>query len=186
MKREKENESRAVLTVANLMAASIRTAPKGRGVDRISVRILINEEIEKIANMMEKKGEKKSKKFFRRDANSIRDSLAIILIGVKGTMPKKPEDPINCGACGFGSCQEFIKAKKKKGEDFVGPLCLFEVLDLGIALGSAVKLASELNIDNRIMYTVGAAAKELDLISADVIIGIPLNVSGKNIFFDRK
>jgi hypothetical protein len=33
---------------------------------------------------------------------------------------------------------------------------------LGIALGSAVKLAGELNIDNRIMYTLGAAAKKIE------------------------
>ena len=60
------------------------------------------------------------------------------------------------------------------------------VLDLGIALGSAVKTASMLNVDNRIMYTVGAAAKRLNLMDADIIIGVPLSVSGKNIFFDRR
>ena len=181
-------ENEGVLTVAKLMATSIRTAPKGRGVDRISVTILTNEEIEKVAKMMEKRAEKKSNlaKIFKRDANNLRDAHTVILIGVSGTMPKKPEDPINCGACGFKGCKEFIRAKKTKGEDFIGPLCMFEVLDLGIALGSAAKLASELNIDNRIMYTVGAAAKDLNIIRADLIIGIPLSASGKNIFFDRK
>ena len=78
-----------------------------------------------------------------------------------------------------------MKAKKAKGEDFVGPLCVFEILDLGIAIGSAVKLASYFNIDNRIMYTIGAAAKELELLDSDLIMGIPLSASGKNIYFDR-
>jgi len=32
------------------------------------------------------------------------------------------------------------------------------------------------------MYTLGAAAKELELLDADVIIGIPLSVTGKNIY----
>jgi uncharacterized ferredoxin-like protein len=32
---------------------------------------------------------------------------------------------------------------------------------------------------------VGAAAKDLQLLDADVIIGIPLSIMGKNIFFDR-
>ena len=183
-----EVENDGVLTVAKLMATSIRTAPKGRGTDRILVKILTNKETEKVAKMMEKRAEKKSNlaKIFKRDANNIRDSNIVILIGVNGTMPKKPEDPINCGACGFSGCEGFIKAKKIKGEDFIGPLCVFEILDLGIALGSAVKLAGELNIDNRIMYTVGAAAKDLNIIPADLIIGIPLSASGKNIFFDRK
>jgi len=31
------------------------------------------------------------------------------------------------------------------------------------------------------MYTMGAAAKELKLLDADIIMGIPLSVSGKNI-----
>jgi uncharacterized ferredoxin-like protein len=63
---------------------------------------------------------------------------------------------------------------------------MFQAIDLGIALASAVKLASELNVDNRMMYTIGAAAKKLGLLDSDVIIGIPLSVSGKNIYFDRK
>ena len=49
-----------------------------------------------------------------------------------------------------------------------------------------MKKASEMNIDNRLMYTLGAAAKELQLLDADVIVGIPLSATGKNIYFDRK
>lgn len=181
-------EKEAVQVIAKIMTASIRTAPKGRGIDRVSFKILSDREIEKVAQMMKKKAEIKGNlgSIFKRDAKNIKNSHSVILIGVKGIMPKKPEDPINCGACGFISCKEFIRAKKTKGEDFVGPICMFEALDLGIALGSAVKLASEFGVDNRIMYTIGAAAKEIEMIDADVIMGIPLSATGKNIFFDRK
>ena len=55
-----------------------------------------------------------------------------------------------------------------------------------IALGSAVKVASELNVDNRIMYSIGRAAMKMELLKADEIQGIPLSIKGKNIFFDRK
>jgi uncharacterized ferredoxin-like protein len=78
-----------------------------------------------------------------------------------------------------------IKSQKKRGEDFVGPLCAFQIMDLGIALGVAAKMASELNIDNRIMYSAGAAAMDLGLLSADLMIALPLSVGAKNIFFDR-
>lgn len=61
-----------------------------------------------------------------------------------------------------------------------------KLIDLGIAIGSAVKVASELNIDNRIMYSVGLSAMEMGLLKADDIQGIPLSIKGKNIFFDRK
>jgi len=103
----------------------------------------------------------------------------------RGRRRKNRKIRLNCGACGYDSCADFIKAEKKKGEDFTGPLCVFESLDLGIALGSATKLAASLNVDNRIMYTIGAAAKELKLLDADIIMGIPMSVSGKNIYFDR-
>jgi len=110
----------------------------------------------------------------------------VILIGVKGTMPKNPDNPLNCGACGHRTCAEFIKTDKKRGEDFTGPICIFEAVDLGIALGSAVKTASELNIDNRLMYTLGTAAMDMKLLDADVIIGLPLSITGKNPYFDRE
>ena len=49
----------------------------------------------------------------------------------------------------------------------------------------ALKTADILNVDNRIMYRIGVAARKLKLIDADFVMGIPLSVSGKNIYFDR-
>jgi uncharacterized ferredoxin-like protein len=92
---------------------------------------------------------------------------------------------LNCGACGHGGCVEFLKVEKREGEDYRGPLCMFQAVDLGIALGSAVKVASDLNVDNRIMYTLGAAARKLGMLDCDVIVGIPLSITGKNPFFDH-
>jgi uncharacterized ferredoxin-like protein len=57
---------------------------------------------------------------------------------------------------------------------------------MGIAVGSAVKVASIHNIDNRIMYRVGVLARKMGLIDADIVIGIPLSVTGKSIYFDRR
>lgn len=61
------------------------------------------------------------------------------------------------------------------------------LIDLGIALGSAVSIASNHRVDNRIMGRIGLAAQKLKLLGeeASIIYGIPLSVSGKNIFFDR-
>ena len=92
---------------------------------------------------------------------------------------------MNCSACGFKNCDEFKKANRIEG-DFSGPNCVFKILDLGIALGSAVKLASMINVDNRIIYRIGVVAKMLGLVESDVVIGIPLSCTGKNPFFDRK
>ena len=59
------------------------------------------------------------------------------------------------------------------------------LVNLGIAVGSAVKVASMLNVDNRIMLSIGIAAKELRLIDAEYVLGIPLSAKAKNIYFDR-
>jgi uncharacterized ferredoxin-like protein len=181
-------EQEAVLTAGRLMMAAVTTSPKTRGVSTLSSVLIQGEEKDRLARAMEEQFSKKGGRLesFPRDAQNIRRSAAVLLIGVKGTLPKKPENPLNCGACGYPSCAQFIRAEKKRGEDFTGPLCAFQVMDLGIALGAAAKMAAEFNIDNRIMYTAGSAAMNLGLMEADLIVGMPLSISEKNIFFDRK
>ena len=61
------------------------------------------------------------------------------------------------------------------------------MIDLGIALGSAVSIAADYRVDNRIMYSIGKAAAEMKYADDSVVWhGIPISISGKNIFFDRK
>jgi uncharacterized ferredoxin-like protein len=180
-------EQEAILTAAKMIMAAVTTAPKARGVSEIKAVLVKDAEKEDLAKAMEDHFVRKGSRldFFRRDAQNVRKAAAVILIGVKGTMPKKPEMPFNCGACGLPSCADFIRAKKVRGQDYAGPLCVFQVMDLGIALGVAAKVAAELNIDNRLFYSAGAAAMSLGYMDADVIIALPLSVSAKNIFFDR-
>jgi uncharacterized ferredoxin-like protein len=179
-------EKDAVEMGASMMAVSARTAPKTRGVDSVKTIILTGKDLEKLAAAMEKKVKAKSTELpgFKRDADNVRSSVAVLLIGVSRD-PKRIELPLNCGACGYKNCKDLLASGKREGEDFTGPVCIFQAIDLGIALGSAVKLAGALNIDNRIMYTMGAAAKKLNLLNSDLIIGIPLSVTGKNPYFDR-
>ncbi|MDH7563930.1 MAG: DUF2148 domain-containing protein [Candidatus Bathyarchaeota archaeon] len=178
----RQAEKEALLEAAKLMLVSARTAPKSAGIDDILTLIVHGKEKDAIAEKMEEIAEKRNSEGFRRDAKNVRDSEAIVLIGVRG----KKSFGLNCGACGYKSCKEFDKADRKAGEDFSGPNCLFKVLDLGIALGSAVKTADILNVDNRIMYRVGTAAVKLKMMQeATAVMGIPVSVKGKNIYFDR-
>jgi len=185
-RKSEEVEKEALETGASMMALTMRTAPKTRGIDSVKTAVLTGSDLELLAIAMEKKVEEKSTDLpiFKRDADNIRNSAAVLLVGVARD-PKRIEHPFNCGACGYQNCAGLLAAGSQKGEDFTGPVCIFQAIDLGIALGSAVKLAGELGIDNRIMYTVGAAAKRLNLLDSDLIIGIPLSVTGKNPFFDR-
>jgi len=110
----------------------------------------------------------------------VENSDAVVLMGLKKAQPLG----LNCGACGFSTCKELLKQKPVKVE-FKGPTCAYRHLDLGIALGSAVKTASMLNVDNRIMYRIGAVARDMKLVDWDFILGIPLSVTAKSIYFDR-
>ncbi|MFW6117764.1 MAG: ferredoxin domain-containing protein [Thermoproteota archaeon] len=178
----REGERDAVLQVAKLMLASARTAPKSGGVDDILSAIVLEEEKDSLVAEMERLAQERGSSSFTRDAGNVRDSEAVVLIGVRGTK----SFGLNCGACGYSGCQEFDEAERKSGIDFTGPTCLFKGLDLGIALGSAVKTASLLNVDSRIMYRIGTAARKLGMLpEASTIMGIPLSVEGKNIYFDR-
>jgi uncharacterized ferredoxin-like protein len=60
------------------------------------------------------------------------------------------------------------------------------MMDIGVALSSAAKSASMLNVDNRVQQRVGAAARALGYINCEVAMGIPISISGKSIFYDRK
>jgi uncharacterized ferredoxin-like protein len=182
-------EHEAMRTVANLMAATARTAPKGRGVDAIGTMVVEGEDLETLARTMDEVAPGRPDivaNAFRRDARSVRDSDFVVLLGVSGT-PKKPENPFDCGACGLKTCGGLIRARGKAdaSTDYFGPTCIIAAIDLGVALGAAVKLAADHGIDNRLMYTMGVAAAKLKWLDADVVIGIPLSTTGKNIYFDR-
>jgi len=128
---------------------------------------------------MVKYGMETGKRNFDRDGNNVANSDAVLLISL--SHPEKVG--LNCGACGYDSCNDMPDFRK--GTEFDGPICAWRLLDLGIAIGSAVKTASLLNIDNRIMYRIGVSAKRLKMIEGEIVVGIPLSATGKNIYFDR-
>jgi len=165
--------------VAELMAVAARTAPKAAGQDFIEIKVLGDSERIALGQDMIQVGKERSIYGFERDGQNVLNSEAVLLIGL---LPHKGLG-LNCGACGYASCQEF---NNKSGSiDFDGPNCVIRSLDLGIALGSAVKMASDMNVDNRVMYRIGVSAKRLGLSRSKIVHGIPLSATGKNIYFDR-
>lgn len=173
-----------VIQAAGLMCVSARTAPKTRGLDDLEILVISDEgDLRRLADEMERMSSELGMAFFQRDAENVRQSDAVLLIGVKSSKPKE----LNCGGCGYPTCEEFKKARRMSGKPYHGPSCAFQLIDLGIAVGSAVKTASLLNIDNRIMYSVGAAALRAGFLrESDIALGIPLSAYGKSIYFDRR
>lgn len=173
--RDDEIKSEAVMSVARQMCSAARTAPKARGIDTLSIMIIDGDDIERLAKTMIDIGEKIERyKFFIRDADNILKSTAVVLLGTS-----LHSIGLDCGFCGFDTCSERALSSN---------LCAYNAGDLGIAIGSAVSLAARHHIDNRVMFSVGFAAMKLGLFNEAIKIayGIPLCVSGKNIFFDRK
>jgi uncharacterized ferredoxin-like protein len=170
--------SSTLRTVAELMCLAARTAPKAAGRDFVVTEIIEGEACGELAAAMVRFGEQAGKRNFDRDGSNVEHSPIVVLIGIKDAKPVG----LNCSACGAAKC---IKPNTFDG-DFQGPQCAYRLLDMGIALGSAVKTAAMLNVDNRIMYRAGVVAREMGLIDADYVMGIPLSATGKNIYFDRK
>jgi len=185
---DEKAEVEGVLAVARAMAVAARTAPKARGVDAIETLIVYGEELNELAEATKKHGSKFASlaNSFARDAENVRASNAVLLVGLRDLGPKKPENPLDCGACGHGDCAEFLTIKKSKGKSFPGPVCLFQAVDLGIALSAASSVAARFHVDNRMMYTAGSAACNLGWMKSQIIIAIPLSCSGKSIYFDRE
>lgn len=168
----------AVKIVAGLMALSAKTAPKGLGKDYVDIKIVLGEELKKLGETMIEMAKEREEPGFARDGKNVLDSAGAVLLGLR----EHPPNGVDCAACGF-TCAEM--RKRRLETDFVGPNCMFRLLDLGIAIGSAVKTASLHNVDNRVMYRVGVAARKSGLMKSWVVIGIPLSATTKSVYFDR-
>jgi len=181
-----DESDEAVRLAVSLMAVSARTAPKGKGKDSLVTRAVHKPDLPLLAREMARFGKTHTQSFFIRDGKNIAASEACLLIGIRGHEPLG----LNCGGCGYRSCADLEAACRDtvvEGSPFLGPNCIIKISDLGIAVGSAVKTASLLNLDNRVMYTAGVAARSLGWMDGcSVAYGIPVGVSGKNMFFDRE
>lgn len=172
---ESEAIKNTLLRVAEQMLVAARTAPKGKGISALECCIVTGDDIERIASKMDELGNLRDQPSMLRDAGNIRKAPVVVLLATRIA-------PIGlkvCGLCGFANCEE-----KKQ---YPQTPCVFNTGDLGIAIGSAVSVAADNRVDNRIMYTVGLAVKEMDILPGDVAIvyAIPLSASSKNPFFDR-
>ncbi len=177
---EGEEMEEAIELVAQLMMLSARTAPKGKGDDFLVMELITGKRLKRLGEAMIEYGEEVKDRFYVRDGKSVLASHAVLLIGLKDAEPVG----LNCGGCGFERC---IRPEDvKEFRDFRAPICMIRLLDLGIAIGSAVKTASLHNVDNRVMYRAGVLARKLEMISADVVMGIPLSAKGKSPYFDRE
>ena len=173
--RRETIEKAATIKVAELMAVAARTAPKAKGTDNLEIILVEGEEKDKLAEEMRKIAKENDAAFFARDAGNIERSHVVFLAGTR----VQTVGVAVCGYCGYADCTE---NQQNDG------ICAFNAGDLGVAIGSAAAVAADHRCDNRVMFTAGKAAMNLGYFETAVKMayGIPLSVSGKSPFFDRK
>lgn len=170
---EKQTCHEQVLAVARQMMAAARTAPKGKGIDKLEIIAVDGDDKQRLADEMRRYSERTGIKFFLRDALNVEQSEVVVVIGTSYGIFN-----LNCGFCGFATCTE--------KEEHPQIPCVLNTNDLGIAIGSAAAVAADQRIDNRVMYSVARAALDLGMLpGCSAAFGIVLSCEGKNPFFDR-
>jgi len=160
---------------ARQMALAARTAPKGRGTDQLEILIVSGGEKTRLADATVRIGQDKGLPGFTRDGENVRSAPVVLLIGTAAA----PRRLKLCSLCGYPNCESL--------EQGPGGVCALAISDLGIAVGSAVSVAADMRVDNRIMYSAGIAAIQCGFFSPEIKIAyaIPLSATGKSPFFDR-
>ena len=171
--REQAIHEAAVQTARQMAAAAI-SAPKASGKDNVQAFVLTGEDKSALAGHMRDIAKETGAEFFSRDAGNVDASEAVVVIGVKNV----PFGLEHCGYCGFENCAQMAKA---------GAGCALTVTDIGIAVGSAVSIAADHRMDNRVMFSAGQAAQRMDFLDPSVRVsyGIPISATSKSIYFDR-
>ena len=171
-----EMEIRAAMSAAERICAAARTAPKAKGDDYIKTLTLTGADKDAVADEMERLSGEFGAAFFLRDAGNVRASQVLVLIAVEPGFRGLSE---MCGFCNYGSCAECKNA---------GGTCVYDGVDVGIALGSAAAMAADCRVDSRILFSAGRAAISKGLFGENVrqAYGLPIAISGKSPFFDRK
>jgi len=184
-----------VLQVAKLMAAAAITAPKSGGQLFLAgkpnfIETVIVDDADtrhRLAEWMRARGAERRETIWFRDAEVIEVIDAVLYVGMVDWYPPN----YDCGACGYATCAEFLRATKPLRDDsaeleFAGPTCNLRDIDLGIAVGSAAKTAAIHSIDCRCQTRSAVAARKLGIIQADIAVSLSLSMTAKAIGFDRR
>lgn len=173
---ENDNTNISIENIGRKMMIAAQTAPKAKGKNTLEIKLLTGEHIIKLADTLMLLGVESNTDFYLRDAQNILQSKAVLILGTEIKTLGLNE---LCQLCGFENCKE--------KEKFKNTPCVFNTSDLNIAIGSAVSIATDNRIDNRIMFSAGKAAVNGGFFEKNIKIAfaIPLSASSKNPFFDR-
>jgi uncharacterized ferredoxin-like protein len=100
----------------------------------------------------------------------VEESTAILIVGFKET--DRPSG-VDCGVCGFSTCEDFYAFDRKSEKK---PLCPVELMSFSSAISRGLQIAHQFQVANLLTQSLGKAALMLKLIDVDFAVGILLEV----------
>ena len=154
--------------VARLMVVS--TMKANREDDSPDLEVTILEKVQRgiLAEELFQMAEQKEDDDYTRVGEHVLNSGGMILVGLNDRTTRG----LDCKACGFSGCEELMSVETS--DIFEGANCLFRVLDMGMALGSALRTADMHNVKTEIMPLAGLAAKRLGLSQSRMVLAVSL------------
>jgi uncharacterized ferredoxin-like protein len=148
----------------------VQEALRRLGLGDLGVAVVSGRQKEELAKYMYQLAEELRDPSCKADAQEVRRAEAVLLLGLRDGGDVVG---MNCGACGFRSCEDMLQGRVA-GLLFPGPTCVLRALDLGVAVGLLAESKRVLTRDKKAMVRVGVAAKRMGLVKSDVVLGIPL------------
>ncbi len=175
--------------LAGQVATAALKAPRMAGTD-IKIEILTGEDVMPLSELLGILGEASAfvagDAACGRKAHEMGTPIVEILLGADTT---RSDLNWNCGACGFDTCAEFNRYSKKnrsQGGYYAGPTCNWKAFDFGQAQSWAAAAAWQLNIENRVQTSYGAAGLLLGhLEGCNVCVGISLGPCRDQVWYSR-
>jgi len=169
-----EGANRQINSLSDELLSSIQGMLREWDLSDLEVTIVSGKQKEELAKYMYQLAEELRDPSCKADARDIRRAKAVILVGLRdgGVV-----FGMNCGACGFRSCEEMLQ-NRVAGLLFPGPTCVIRALELGAAMGLLTWSRPVLSKDRKAMVRIGVAAKRLGLVKSDVALGILLGEAG--------
>jgi len=184
-----------VVNVAKMAAAAAITAPKSGGMLFLAGKhnfietVIVDDKstLAELATWMRARGTERREGIWFRDAEVAEAIDAALFVGLADWYPPN----YDCGACGYATCAEFLHETKPLRDssaelEFTGPTCNLRDVDLGIAVGAAVKTVALNGIDCRCQTRIVVAARKLGLITADFGVSLSLSMTAKSVGYDRQ
>lgn len=165
--------------ITKLVAIAAKNAPTALNESYMDISVLDEAEKEMLVEEMYQLADERKDEIFTEKGEDIEKADSVILIGVDG----HPGLGIDCKACGYENCEQMEEAKDKN-DIFIGPNCVYRIIDIGVSLGYAIQNATDNDADAWVSIKGGLAAQNMGLSTSRICLAVPISLDSKEKLFD--